>query len=165
MHVLLPGQASRRNVDRPMTRRSSVPLAEVIDPDMSPRIIHGGTALTERSECWGGRTLDGVWGIEREDDARSDWLVWHLPSLRDGSWKKPVAVFGTLRACRVFIGSGQALRTLAVLKCSHPASARGTRPGGGYWHHETCSACTGSRVVHRADLCQTCAEAMHDNGP
>lgn len=85
-----------------------------------PRITRSG--LT-RPECWGAETIDGSWDFEREESPGTPWLVYHKPSVADGSLTFPVISLGTLRDCRAFVASGTAEQELARRKAD-PDMAR-----------------------------------------
>ncbi len=91
-------------------------LAAIRKTEFARRFVFGGRGVTEHRECWGAVTLDGQWSFDREDSPGTPWLVYHLPSAADQSYPGPVAMFGTLRGCRAFVGSGAAARALARLK-------------------------------------------------
>jgi len=78
---------------------------------------------TGRLETWGAQTKDGIWDFEREEDTRTDWLVYHRPSVADGSYVLPVMICGTLRACRIAVARGWAGSQLAQRKAD-PDTAR-----------------------------------------
>lgn len=104
---------------RQRRKRRTVPLAEITVTDQRPRLIHGGTART-RPEVWGARTVDGVWGIDREESPGTPWLVYHLPSVKDGTCPGPVMEFGSLRACQLNIANAEyAAWALADAKTRH----------------------------------------------
>lgn len=67
-------------------------------------------------ENWGAQTKDGIWDFEREEDVRTDWLIYHRPSVADKSWTMPVMICGTLRACRIAVTEGWADSQLAQRK-------------------------------------------------
>ncbi len=71
---------------------------------------------TDRMECWSAETQDGLWRMERTEDPGTPWVVFHLPSMADGSWTVPVFLCGTLRACREDIASGAGERMLVSRK-------------------------------------------------
>jgi hypothetical protein len=55
-------------------------------------------------------TKDGEWGFAREEDETTSWTVRHLHT------KTVVAEFlGSLRQCRAYVGSGEALEDLQKL--------------------------------------------------
>jgi hypothetical protein len=91
---------------------ATIPLAEIRRTRTFARLIRGGAGKT-REECWGAETADGVWDFEREESAGTPWLVYHRPSVKDGSWTLPVVFCGTLRACRALVASGGADEELA----------------------------------------------------
>lgn len=68
---------------------------------------------TGRLECWGAETTNGTWSFEREESPGTPWLMYHKPSVADGTWTLPVMLCGTLRACRALVASGGAGEQLA----------------------------------------------------
>ena len=77
-----------------------------------------------RRECWGARTADGIWDFEREDSPGTPWLVYHVPSVADGTYTGPVDQCGSLTQCARLVASGWAEKRLAEAK-AEPG------PGGG----------------------------------
>lgn len=121
-----------------------------------------------KRHTWAARTTDGVWGFDRTEEAGTPWEVFHLPSVADGSLTLPVTSTANLRSCRLYVGTGQAARELAVLKCGHPEDARGEKVERGSfdWVYQTCSACRGVRPVHGDDdRCKTCWNQQDGAGP
>jgi hypothetical protein len=55
-----------------------------------------------RRECWSARTKDGAWLMERLEISGTPWSLVHAATKTDMGW------FGTLRACRAAVASGQA---------------------------------------------------------
>ena len=98
-------------------------LAEIVKTRMARRIIRGGNGLTERAECWGAQTADGIWDFEREDSPGTPWLAYHKPSVADGSYALPVMMLGTLRACRILAADGTLDQSLAR-RTADPDAAR-----------------------------------------
>jgi hypothetical protein len=90
----------------------AVTLADIRKTRMARRVIRRGTALTERAECWGAETTDGIWDFEREESPGTPWLVYHKPSVADGSLVTPVNMLSTLRECRWHVAAGEAQRDL-----------------------------------------------------
>ncbi len=80
---------------------------------------------TGRRECWGAETLDGEWSFQREESSGTPWLVRHRPSVADGSYDLPVLLCGTLRACRLAIGRGEAAEALRTRKRERAEVAEG----------------------------------------
>jgi len=95
-------------------------LAEIRETVTRPRITRSG--LT-RPECWGAETADGAWGFEREESSGTPWLVYHRPSVADGSYTMPVLHCGTLRECRALVAGGTAGQELTRRK-SDPDAIR-----------------------------------------
>jgi hypothetical protein len=93
-------------------KRRDVALAPVVKTVMLPRRIHDGNAETPHLECWGARTPDGVWVMEREESKGTPWLLFHQPSVAKGSYTRPVRRCGSLDECREMIASGGALEEL-----------------------------------------------------
>lgn len=91
-------------------------LAPVIKTRMTQRLVRNGPAVTRHQECWGAQTEDGVWDFEREESPGTPWLVYHQPSVKDGSYTLPVIMCGTLRACRALVASGGAGEELSRRK-------------------------------------------------
>jgi hypothetical protein len=85
---------------------AKTPLAPIIKTVMAKRIIHGGRGVTQRSECWGARTTDGVWDFEREESPGTPWVVIHRET------RETVHLCGTLRGCRWFVAAGHAQAAL-----------------------------------------------------
>ena len=69
-----------------------------------------------RVECWEATTVDGEWTFVREESSGTPWLLFHEPSVRDGSYNLPVQMCGTLRACRQSVAQGWARQHLAAHK-------------------------------------------------
>jgi len=106
---------------------TSVTLAPIIKTQFARRIIHGGRGLTERKECWGAETTDGVWSFDREDSPGTPWLVYHQPSVKDGSLTTPVSLQGSLRACRWYVAMGWAEADLERLLAHEQGEHAGER--------------------------------------
>jgi hypothetical protein len=126
------------------------------------------TGIAKRPQAWAARAADGAWGFDRTEEPGTPWEVFHLTSVADGSLTLPLISTTTLRSCRLYVGSGQAVRDLAVMKCGHPESARGHKVERGSWdyHYQTCSACQGIRPVHDDDdRYPTCWAAEDGTGP
>lgn len=98
--------------------KATAPLAEIRETCMRPRITRSG--LT-RPECWGAETIDGIWEFDREESSGTPWLMYHKPSVADGSYPLPVMHCGTLRACRALAASGAAEQELAYRKADPDA--------------------------------------------
>jgi hypothetical protein len=96
--------------------RRKLPLAPVVKTRMGRRIVRNGAGQTVHLECWGAKTTDGLWDFEREESPGTPWLVYHTPSVADGSYTLPVLLCGTLRACRAFAAGLDTETTLARLK-------------------------------------------------
>jgi hypothetical protein len=109
-----------------------VPLAPVVKTRTLRRITRNGAGQTTKAECWGAKTVDGVWDFEREESPGTPWLVYHLPSVADGSYTLPVALCGTLRACRAYAANPAAEADMARLKAptGEWAAARAMTAGG-----------------------------------
>ena len=75
-----------------------------------------GVALAAAALGAEAQTGDGLWAFEREDSPGTPWLVYHLPSCRDGSYAMPVHLTGTLRACREYVAAGHAQASLERLQ-------------------------------------------------
>lgn len=123
-----------------------------------------------RLECWGARTCDNQWGFDRteEEGGNTPWEIFHLTSVKDGSYTLPVTISSTRKGCQLIVASGLAAAMLAVAKCPHPLDQRGHRVDHGTWdwHYDTCAACRGVRPVHDGDdRCRTCQEAEDGTGP
>lgn len=80
-----------------------------------------GPGSPTRRECWGADTADGQWRFVREESPGTPWLVYHLPSVEDGSYTLPVQFCGTLRACRAAVAQGWAAQRLAAHKAEEAA--------------------------------------------
>jgi hypothetical protein len=62
-------------------------------------------------QCWGARTKDGTWGMDRIEDTGTTWQVVHRAT------KTVVADFlGSLRQCRAYIASGEAQEDLEHIR-------------------------------------------------
>ena len=86
--------------------KTAVILAPVVKTQMYKRFIRHGTAVTEKAECWGAETTDGMWAFEREESAGTPWIIIHKAS------GKEVHLTGTLRACRAYVAAGHAQKDL-----------------------------------------------------
>jgi hypothetical protein len=128
-------------------RRPPVPLAEIRETARARRRVHGGNAELAPLECWGAETTDGIWQFDREEGARTDWHVYHLPSMADGTWTGVVAIRGTLRACRADAANGNL--ALELRYRLEDARREAERPGGIVWTATfgTDGATTGGRVL------------------
>lgn len=89
---------------------AALALAPVVKTRMAHRLTRGG--VTRSAECWGARTTDGIWDFEREDSPGTPWLVYHQPSVADGSLPTPVSLRGSLRDCRWYVAAGHAAADL-----------------------------------------------------
>ncbi len=96
---------------------TNIALPPIVKTDMARRFTRGGS--TRYRECWGARTLDGIWEFVREESSGTPWLILHSPSVADGSLPTPVMLCGTLRACRVAIASDWIWRELEVRKAEY----------------------------------------------
>ena len=90
--------------------RRVIPLAEIRKTRFQRAFRTG------RMECWGAETADGIWDFQREESSGTPWLMYHKPSVADGSYPLPVSHCGTLRECRAFVASGGATQELAYRK-------------------------------------------------
>jgi hypothetical protein len=93
--------------------RTRRPRRELAPVDITERYR---SSRTGRLENWAARTRDGEWAFQREEDTRTDWLVYHQPSVADESWTVPVMICGTLRACQSAVAEGWAAAQLAQRK-------------------------------------------------
>ena len=100
--------------------KANVPLAEIRETSTRKRITRSG--LT-RPECWGAETTDGIWEFDREESSGTPWLMYHKPSVTDGSYTLPVRYCGTLRECQALVASCGADQELAWRKAD-PDTAR-----------------------------------------
>ena len=67
--------------------------------------------LMSGGECWGAKTPDGEWGMDRLEDRATSWEVVHNPT------STVVADFmGSLTQCRRYVGSGAAREDLERLQ-------------------------------------------------
>jgi hypothetical protein len=131
------------------SRAADPRLVPIVKTRMAPRLTHGGAGRTAHRECWAAKTTDGVWGFEREDSAGTPWLVYHLPSVKDGSLTMPLHLTSTLKRCQLFVGTGDAAATLAMMKCPHDRDSttfRLDRRSGLHW--QDCHGCGASQVWH-----------------
>jgi hypothetical protein len=65
------------------------------------------------------RTLTAVvgdYGIEQDDSPGRPWLVFHLPSVTDGTFTEPVLWLGRRRDCIAAVRNGRADAALARLR-------------------------------------------------
>jgi hypothetical protein len=62
-------------------------------------------------ECWGARTVDGIWGFDREDEPGTPWTVTHLPA-----GIVVCTYLGSLMQCRRYVGAGWAEADLGRLQ-------------------------------------------------
>lgn len=85
-------------------------LAPIRKTRMHKRFIRRGTALTERAECWGAETTDGVWVFDREESPGTPWIITHKAS------STAVGLTGNLRACRAYVAGGHAQKDLGRLQ-------------------------------------------------
>jgi|SRR4249920_481337 len=88
---------------------------------VSPR----NPAGPSRREAWEAETEGGEWIFAREDSPGTPWLVFHQPSVDDGSCTTPVAIAGSLTRCGALAASGGAAAELARAKTE--AAARVAR--------------------------------------
>src|ERR1035441_5433789 len=98
--------------------KATVPLAGIRETSTMPRRTRGG--LT-RPECWGAETTDGIWEFDREESSGTPWLMYHRPSVADGSYVLAVMHCGTLRECRALVASGAADQQLVRRKADPDA--------------------------------------------
>ncbi|HEX4622308.1 MAG TPA: hypothetical protein VH208_12140, partial [Myxococcaceae bacterium] len=96
-------------------------MPAIVKTDFAHRITHGGRSVTPHRECWGARTADGVWSFERVEEPGTPWLIYHLPSLADGSYLGVVASETTLDGCRRAVASGWAEQELGRRKAEEAA--------------------------------------------
>ncbi len=106
---------------------TAVALPPIEKTDMARRFTRGGS--TRHRECWAAKTLDGIWEFEREESSGTPWLIYHRPSLDDGSWRQPVMMCGRLDGCRRAVANGGAARMLEQRKAEAAleAAANGSR--------------------------------------
>lgn len=90
-----------------MTVKTAVPLADIEKTRILPRRTRSGQT---KPECWGAKTTDGTWGMDREDEPGTPWSVTHLPT---GIVADPCV--GTLDDCRAYVASGQAKADLELI--------------------------------------------------
>lgn len=131
-------------------------LAPVVKTDFA------ASFRTGRRECWAARTTDGAWAMTRLDITGTPWAVVHIPTGAD------MALKGSLRACREYIGSGRAAAELGMRLCVHPAALRSSRVDHGTWdwRYELCLGCGATRPVHDDDdRCSTCRAHDAGDGP
>jgi hypothetical protein len=123
-------------------------LALVCKTDFFKRITRN--RLTAHFECWGAETTEGVWSCTRENWPGTPWLVYHQPSVKDGSYPLPVTMCGPLRACRAFVGSGAAERELEWRKAEAQvvAVARGCDPACRFPFTARAAACPATECSH-----------------
>jgi hypothetical protein len=110
-----------------------VALAPITKTFFADRIILAGGGSRRARECWGAETTDGIWDFFREESAGTPWLVYHRPSVSDGSCTTPVSLCGTLRACRAYVAAGHAdadLKRLQAHDRGEHAEARDSYCGG-----------------------------------
>ncbi len=67
-------------------------------------------------QCWAARTADGVWDFQREDSPGTPWLIYHRPSVADGSCPVPVDMAASLKRCAEAVAKGWADKELARRK-------------------------------------------------
>ena len=75
---------------------------------LAPIVGAGGRAPNLRSnrvEQWHADTLDGLWSIDRLEDAATTWEVTHVSGFPGGS------CYGSMRRARAAIAAGHALKT------------------------------------------------------
>jgi hypothetical protein len=104
-----------------MATKTSTPLAPIIKTRMHKRFIRRGTAVTEKAECWGAETADGVWAFDREDSSGTPWLIIHKAS------RIMVSMGGNLRSCRAYVAAGHAQRDLERLQAHERGEHNDTR--------------------------------------
>lgn len=123
-------------------------LALVCKTDFFERITRN--RLIAHLECWGAETTEGVWSCTREDWPGTPWLVYHQPSVKDGSYPLPVTMCGPLSACRAFVGSGAAERELEWRKAEAQveADARGCDPACRFSFTARAAACPATECSH-----------------
>lgn len=76
--------------------------------ELAPIVGAGGRAPNVRSgrvERWHADTLDGLWSIDRLEDAGTTWEVTHVSGFPGGS------CYGSMRRARAAIAAGHALAT------------------------------------------------------
>jgi hypothetical protein len=61
----------------------------------------------------------GPWGIEQDDSPGRPWLVFHLPSVADGTLTGPVLWLGRRRDCVTAITTGHAQTALELARARH----------------------------------------------
>lgn len=71
--------------------------------------------LTNR-QCWAARTADEVWDFQREDSPGTPWLVYHRPSVDDGTCPVPVMTTTSLKRCAEAVARGWADSALTRTK-------------------------------------------------
>jgi len=89
-------------------------MAEIRKTRMARRLTRRGA--TAQPECWGAETTDGIWDFHREDSPGTPWLIYHRPSVADGSLPVPVRFCGTLDECRQVAASPAIAGELAQRK-------------------------------------------------
>jgi len=93
------------------------------DPNLVPIRVTSRypTFRSGRVETWSAETLDGEWYFERFEEPGTPWGVYHRASVRDFSYRLPVATLPTLRKCRLYVGRGWAAKDLEQLKAEEAA--------------------------------------------
>jgi hypothetical protein len=85
--------------------------------DVVPTLMSGG-------QCWGARTRDGEWGMDRLEDKTTSWEVVYRPT------STVVADFlASLRQCRLYVGSGAAQQDLERLQAHERGEHEHERDG------------------------------------
>jgi hypothetical protein len=106
-------------------------LAEVTETAHARRRVHGGNAELPALECWEAVTTDGTWLFTRDEGARTDWEVYHRPSIADGSFTGVVTICGSLECCQACAFDGVLDKELRYRR--EEAEAERRRPGGIVW--------------------------------
>jgi hypothetical protein len=71
-------------------------------------------------QCWGAETPDGEWGMDRMEDTGTSWEVTHKPT------RTAVCDYlGSLRQCRTYVGSGEALEDLKRIQAEDRENVSG----------------------------------------
>lgn len=96
-------------------RRTSTPMTPVTKT-MRTTFIGGPTSGRTRRECWGAKSVDGIWAYERIEDEGTNWYVTHLPTGHCGD-----TPYGTLTAARRATRSDAALQRM-IDECAEIAN-------------------------------------------
>lgn len=102
-------------------RRRRTDLPAIVKTDFARRITHGGRSVTASRECWGFKTVDGIWSGVRFEETGTPWGLYHLPSVADKTYVLPVTTCGTIYDCRVAVADGWAERELVRGKAEQAA--------------------------------------------